>query len=92
MLAIFESKGKSGAKQIKEHLHSAWPVPDSRSQLEKLKKELKDEMAKSLEVVRIERERERVNRMSVHLWTQKKLNKMIRINIGSSAQLHKFRG
>ena len=51
MLSIFELKGKSGAKQIKDHLHTAWPVPDSRSQLEKLKSELKEEMAKSFEVV-----------------------------------------
>ncbi|XP_019851063.1 PREDICTED: protein kinase C-binding protein 1-like isoform X2 [Amphimedon queenslandica] len=59
MLSIFESKGKSGAKQIKEHLHTAWPVPDSRSQLEKLKKELKEEMEKSMEVVRTSADIER---------------------------------
>ena len=51
MLSIFESKGKAGAKQIKEHLHTAWPVPDSRSQLENLRATLKEEMKASLEVV-----------------------------------------
>ena len=51
MLGMFESKGKMGAKQIKEHLHSAWPVPDSRSQLEKLRAELHQEMRQSLEMV-----------------------------------------
>ena len=51
MLSIFESKGKMGAKQIKEQLHTAWPVPDSRSQLESLKRELQNEMRRSLELV-----------------------------------------
>ena len=51
MLSMFESKGKMGAKQIKEQLHTAWPVPDSRSQLESLKKELRSEMRRSLELV-----------------------------------------
>jgi hypothetical protein len=59
MLSIFESKGKAGAKQIKDHLHSAWPVPDSRSQLEKLRSQLKQEMTTSLEVVRTSAEMER---------------------------------
>lgn len=53
MLSIFESKGKAGAKQIKEHLHTAWPVPDSRSQLEKLRAELRQEMRQELELVSV---------------------------------------
>ena len=52
MLSMFEAKGKMGAKQIKEHLHSAWPVPDSRLALEKMRHELKQEMTQSLKVVR----------------------------------------
>ena len=48
---MFESKGKMGAKQIKEQLHTAWPVPDSRSQMEALKRELQAEMRRSLELV-----------------------------------------
>ena len=51
MLSTFEHKGKMGAKQIKEHLHTAWPVPDSRSQLERLRVELRNEMRQALEVV-----------------------------------------
>ena len=51
MLSMFESKGKMGAKQIKDQLHTAWPVPDSRSQMELLKKELQNEMRRSLDLV-----------------------------------------
>ena len=51
MMSMFESKGKMGAKQIKEQLHTAWPVPDSRSQMEALKRELQAEMRRSLELV-----------------------------------------
>ncbi len=51
MLSTFEAKGKMGAKQLREQLHQAWPVPDSRAAIEQLRRELKDEMKQSLEVV-----------------------------------------
>ena len=52
MLSMFESKGKMGAKHLKDNLHSAWPVPDSRSALGQLRKELLAELYQSLDVVR----------------------------------------
>ena len=52
MLSMFEAKGRMGAKQLKEQLHSAWPIPDSTVALAHLRKELVEEMKQSLEVVR----------------------------------------
>ena len=52
MLSTFEAKGRMGAKQLKEQLHSAWPIPDSTVALAHLRKELVEEMKQSLEVVR----------------------------------------
>ena len=53
MLSSFEAKGRMGSKQLKEQLHQAWPVPDSRVALEQLRKELRDELRQSLEVVSV---------------------------------------
>ena len=53
MLSSFEAKGKLGAKQLKDQLHTAWPVPNSRSALEHLRRELVGELKQSLEVVRM---------------------------------------
>ena len=52
MLSTFEAKGKMGAKQLKEQLHTAWPIPDSTVALAHLRKELVNDMKQSLEVVR----------------------------------------
>ena len=41
-----------GAKQLKEQLHTAWPIPDSTVALAHLRKELVNDMKQSLEVVR----------------------------------------
>ena len=51
MLSTFEAKSRMSAKQLKEQLHTCWPVPHSRVTLDQLKKELRDEMKQSLEVV-----------------------------------------
>ena len=51
MLSTFEAKGKMGAKQLKEQLHTAWPIPDSTVALAHLRRELANEMKQSLEVV-----------------------------------------
>ena len=52
MLSTFEAKSRMSAKQLKDQLHTCWPVPHSRVTLDQLKKELRDEMKQSLEVVR----------------------------------------
>lgn len=51
MLSQFEAKGKLGAKVIREQLHSAWPVPGSRSAHDQLRRELLDQLKQELEVV-----------------------------------------
>ena len=51
MLSTFEAKSRLSAKHLKDQLHSCWPVPHSRVTLDQLKKELRDEMKQSLEVV-----------------------------------------
>ena len=51
MLSQFEAKGKMGAKVIREQLHSAWPVPGSRSVHETLRRELLQQLKHELEVV-----------------------------------------
>ena len=51
MLSQFEAKGKLGAKVIREQLHSAWPVPGSRSAYDQLRKELLEQLKQELEVV-----------------------------------------
>ena len=53
MLSQFEAKGKLGAKVIREQLHSAWPVPASRSSQEQLRKELARQLKEQLELVRL---------------------------------------
>ena len=42
-----------GAKQLKEQLHTAWPIPDSTVALAHLRRELANEMKQSLEVVSV---------------------------------------
>lgn len=51
MLSTFDAKSRLGAKQLKDQLHTCWPVPNSRVALDQLRKELRDEMKQSLEVV-----------------------------------------
>lgn len=51
MLSQFEAKGKMGAKVIREQLHTAWPVPGSRTIQEQLRKELLQQLNHELEVV-----------------------------------------
>ena len=51
MLSQFEAKGKMGAKVIREQLHSAWPVPGSRSVQDTLSRELLQQLTHELEVV-----------------------------------------
>ena len=51
MLSTFDAKSRLSAKQLKEQLHTCWPVPNSRVALDQLRKELRDEMKQSLEVV-----------------------------------------
>ena len=51
MLSQFEAKGKLGAKVIREQLHSAWPVPGSRSAHDQLRRELLEQLKQELEVV-----------------------------------------
>ena len=51
MLSQFEAKGKLGAKVIREQLHSAWPVPGSRSSHDQLRRELLEQLKQELEVV-----------------------------------------
>ena len=51
MLSQFEAKGKLGAKVIREQLHSAWPVPGSRTAQEQLRRELLGQLKQELEVV-----------------------------------------
>ena len=51
MLSQFEAKGKLGAKVIREQLHSAWPVPGSRSSHDQLRRELLEQLKQDLEVV-----------------------------------------
>ncbi len=51
MLSTFDAKSRLSAKQLKDQLHTCWPVPNSRVALDQLQKELRDEMKQSLEVV-----------------------------------------
>lgn len=51
MLSQFEAKGKLGAKVIREQLHSAWPVPGSRTAHDQLRRELLGQLKQELEVV-----------------------------------------
>ena len=51
MLSQFEAKGKLGAKVIREQLHSAWPVPGSRTAQDQLRRELLGQLKQELEVV-----------------------------------------
>ena len=51
MLSTFEAKSRMSAKHLKDQLHACWPVPNSRVTMDQLKKELRDEMKQSLEVV-----------------------------------------
>ena len=51
MLSTFDAKSRLSAKQLKEQLHTCWPVPNSRVALDQVRKELRDEMKQSLEVV-----------------------------------------
>ncbi len=51
MLSSFDAKSRLSAKQLKDQLHTCWPVPNSRVVLDQLRKELRDEMKQSLEVV-----------------------------------------
>ena len=51
MLSQFEAKGKLGAKVIREQLHSAWPVPGSRSAHDQLRRDLLEQLKQELEVV-----------------------------------------
>lgn len=53
MLSQFEAKGKMGAKVIREQLHSAWPVPGSRTLQEQLRKEMLQQLNHELEVVSV---------------------------------------
>ena len=53
MLSQFEAKGKLGAKVIREQLHSAWPVPGSRSAQDQLRRELLSQLKQELEVVSV---------------------------------------
>ncbi|CAI8032310.1 Protein kinase C-binding protein 1 [Geodia barretti] len=59
MLSQFEAKGKLGAKVIREQLHSAWPVPGSRSSHDQLRRELLEQLKQELEVVRAAADMER---------------------------------
>lgn len=51
MLSQFEAKGKMGAKVIREQLHTAWPVPGSRTIQEQVRKEMLQQLNHELEVV-----------------------------------------
>ena len=53
MLSQFEAKGKMGAKVIREQLHTAWPVPSSRTLQEQLRKEMLQQLNHELEVVSV---------------------------------------
>ena len=51
---MFDSKSRTGTKQLREQLHQGWPVSNSSVALEQLGKDLREEMKQSLEMVRLE--------------------------------------